>query len=166
MVRMTALEMVSLYEDLKRKSGQKWYKIHRQGKLMQKHKDTFKRLREVLEYKKIPIREYMTVQFKNKGWRPWPHQMTGDAAFARWDEFKRSEDGKAEYHMQERYLAQYLKQDYSLEEALALPQFRYWFRCMMLKPHPKIWEFYANKELVTSPGLRDLIERGYFGKTI
>ena len=163
---MKALEMVGLYEDLRRKNGDAWFRVHRKGKTMQKHKDTFKRLKEVLDYKGIPIREFMVVQFKHKGYRPFPNQMVGDAAFKRWEEFKRLEDSKSEYYMQERYLAQYLKQDYTLEEALALPQFRYWFRCMMLDTYPTIWKFYANKELVTSPGLKDLIERGYFGKTI
>jgi hypothetical protein len=163
---MTTREMLDFYVDLVRKKGQKWYKITHKSKHFQKHKESFMRLKEVLDHKEIPIKDYIQVQFMGKGYRPYPNQLMGEAAFKRWEEYKRTENSKAEYETQERYLKRYIEQDYTLEEALEMPQFTFWFRCMKVKKPKASWKFYSKKELDKSPGLRDLIKRGYFGNTI
>lgn len=163
---MTTREILDFYVDLVRKKGQKWYKLTYKSKNIQKHKNSFKKLKEVLDYKEIPIKDYMQVQFMGKGYRPFPNQMIGDAAFKRWEEYKKVTKAKDQHYMQERYLKLYLDQGYSLEEALSFDQFFYYFRCLKLKDHPKIWKFYAKKELETMPELRDILKRGTCGKTI
>ncbi len=154
---MTALEMVHLYETLVRENFSKTYRIHRQSKYMQLHKNTFKRLKAVLDVDEIPIEDFMRVQFMNKGYRPYPNQMMGKDAMHRWEEHKRTENIVEMHKMQEKYLAQFVKQGYTVEEALSFDMFHYYFRCMTIKDHPKIWEFYAKKEIEKMPELTKII---------
>jgi hypothetical protein len=133
---------------------------------MKKHKATFIELKKVLDAKEIPIRDYMVVQFMNKGHRLYPNQMKGKAAMDRWEEHKRVENVREVFEQQERYLASYLKQGYTLEEALSFDVFFYWFRCIKMKGYPEIWKFYAKKELEKIPGLNKILKRGLNGKTV
>ncbi len=158
---MTPLEMVHLYEQLVRENGNSTYSIHRRSKYMQLHKDSFKKLKQILDEKDIPIEDFMRVQFMNKGTRPFPNQMNGTVAMTRWKEHKASEDISEIYNQQERYLASYISQDYTIEEALNFDVFYYWFRCLKMKDYPAIWKFYAKKELEKMPDLKKIIGRKY-----
>jgi hypothetical protein len=163
---MTTREILDFYVELVRKKGQKWYKLTHRSRFIQQHRNSFKRLKEVLDHKEIPIKDYMQVQFMGKGNRPFPNQMLSEAAFKRWDEYKKITKARDQHYQQERYLKSYLNQGYTLEEALNFEQFFWYFRCLKWEHHPEIWKYYAKKELETMPELRDLLKRGDIGKTI
>jgi hypothetical protein len=129
---------------------------------MKKYKAVFVDLKKVLDAKEISIRDYMVVQFMSKGRRIYPNQMKGKAAMLRWEEHKRVENVRGVFEQQERYLASYLRQDYTLEEALSFDVFFYWFRCIKMEgyQYPRIWKFYAKKELEKIPGLSKILKRG------
>ena len=154
---MKALEMVQLYEQLMRENHMPHYIVHRQSKIMQRHKYSFINLKKTLDHKDISIEEFMRVQFMDKGHRPYPDQMSGKAAMDRWEQHKATENVMEVFNQQERYLASYIKQDYTIEEALNFDVFYYWFRCLKIKDYPAIWKFYAKKELEKMPDLNKLI---------
>jgi hypothetical protein len=172
MIEMTALDMVGIYETLVRRKFNAHYRVHRKSQWMQKHKDSFKRLKVLLDAKDIPFEDYMEVQFMVKGRQPMPNQFGSKAFMDRWEWHKKTDNAKAEHYQQEIYLASLIRQDYTVEEALNFDQFLWYFRIIKLKEHcpdikiDALWKYKAIQELKKSPALRKLVERGDFGETI
>lgn len=169
---MTALDMVGIYEKLTRRKFLPSFRIHRQGKSMQKYKEAMKRLRKILDAKDIDFEDYMEVQFMAKGKRPYVNQLNCKAAMDRWEWHKKTENARAEHYQQEIYLASLIRQHYTIEEALNFDQFLWYFRIIKLKEHcpdvkiDSLWKYKAIQELKKAPELRKLVERGEFGETI
>lgn len=156
---ITSLEMVDLYVNLTREYHGCVITMRHSSSYMKKYKKVFVDLKKVLDEKGIPIKDYMVVQFMSKGHRIYPNQLKGKAAMDRWEEYKRVENIREIFEQQERYLNSYLKQDYTLEEALSFDVFFYWFRCIKMKDCPRIWKFYAKRELRKIPGLDKILKK-------
>jgi hypothetical protein len=65
---------------------------------------------------------------------------------------------KGLHRQQEVYLKMFLGNGYTLEEALGIPIFYYYFRCMMIEDHPKEWDLLVIKEIRNIPSLEELIK--------
>ncbi len=141
-----------LYEELVRKDYLKFYRVSKNSKRV------FKRLKNKLELKEIDPEDFIRVQFQCKGNRPYPNQLVSKFAFERYHIYDDLRDAKALHHQQEVYLDIFIENGYTLEEALAIPIFFYYFRCMLIKDHPKEWDLLVEKEIRNIPSLEELIK--------
>lgn len=149
---MTSLDMMHLYEDLVRKDYIKWYKISKNSKRV------FRQLKLKLEAKEIDPDDFIRVQFQCKGNRPFPNQLLSKFAFERYHTYNELRDAEGLHYQQEVYLDIFLGNGYTLEEALSIPIFYYYFRCMLIKDHPKEWDLKVEKEIRNIPSLKELIK--------
>ncbi len=149
---MTSLEMMHLYEELVRKDYIKWYKVSK------KFKRVFKKLLIKLEEEEIDAEDFIRVQFQCKGNRPFPNQLVSKFAFERYHIYNDLRDAQGLHYQQEVYLDIFLGNGYTLEEALGIPIFYYYFRCMMIEDHPKEWDLKVEIEIRNIPSLKELIK--------
>lgn len=154
---MTNLELMLIYERIVRENYNKFYKLNRFGKTFAKHKETFKKLNRILKDADIDHEDFIRVQFSNKGFKPFPNQLLGKDAMNRYLNHINTTNIKDIHYTQEQYLKDFMEVGYTIEEALALDVFYYYFRCMKLKNYPKSWNFKAKKEMDKLPGLKELI---------
>lgn len=157
--RITSLELIHFYEGLIREKKKEFASAGRFGKTFQKKKVLFKKLIDTLNDKDIPPKEFILAQFETKGYRPYPSQLLTDKAFQRWREWRSTYIAKELHRVQEAYLERLKSIGYTVEEALALDMFYYYFRRLYLKKVPRAWDMYADVEIERTPGLKTFLER-------
>ncbi len=157
--RITSLELIHFYEGLVREKKKEFASAGRFGKAFQKKKEIFKKLIDTLGDRDIPPKEFILAQFETKGYRPYPSQLLTEKAFQRWEEWRRTYIAREIHRVQENYLERLKSIGYSVEEALALDMFYYYFRRLHLKRVPKAWHMYADVEIERTPGLKTFLKR-------
>jgi hypothetical protein len=150
---MTVLEMMQLYEDLVRKEYIKFYKISKTTR------KTFKSLRTKLEDKKIDPDDFIRVQFQTRGKRMFPSQLLSKGALERYEEYIELQDVLGLHRQQETYLDRFMEIGYTKEEALSIPIFYYYFRCMSMEDYPKEWEHKVEQEIKNIPLIKIIMGR-------
>lgn len=155
----TSLELLHYYESLVREKRKGYSNTNRFSEAFQNKKRIFKKLIDSLEDQGIPPKEFVLAQFKGKGYRPYPTQLLSDKAFQRWRAWKFAYDIVSLHRIQEEYLRRLKVMGYSIEEALALDIFYYYFRMLKLKDVPKVWAMYAFREVEMIPGLKEFLEK-------
>ncbi len=159
MESITSLELIHFYESLVREKRNEFAVAGRFSKAFQQKKKIFKKLIAILNNKKIPPKEFILIQFKLKGHRPYPTQLLSEKAFERWEDWKKQHDVKQMHRTQERYLQDLCRIGYTIEEALSLDVFYYYFRRLYLKDIPEAWHMYADREIERLSGLKEFLER-------
>ncbi len=154
---VNANELINLYEHLVRDNYNPHYKLNRSGKVFLKHRKTFKKLKEILSNLDIPPREFLIYQFQCKGTRPYPNQLISQVAIDRWKSKKLQYHVEEIHHIQEKYLEDLMNSGFSLEDALKLDIFYYYFRCLKLENCPKKWELLAKREVEKFPELKKYV---------
>jgi hypothetical protein len=157
---LKTLDLLILYEEMVRKYHIPQYKISRQSKNFINFKKTFKKLRTILINLDIPPYEYMISQFEERGNRPYPNQLISKQAINRFKNYSNSIDVKGIHEIQESYLKSFIENGYTVEEALGIDIFYYYFRCMKLKNHPKEWNTKVLQEIKRTPKLKNIVKRG------
>jgi hypothetical protein len=56
------------------------------------------------------------------------------------------------------YLERFIDNGYTVEEALSIPIFYYYFRCMIVDDYPSEWDTRVRREIENTPSLKILIE--------
>ncbi len=156
---ITSLELIHFYESLVREKRNEFAVAGRLGKAFQQKKKIFKKLIGILDNKKIPPKEFILIQFKLKGHRPYPAQLLSEKAFDRWEDWKKQCDVEQIHRTQEKYLKDLTRIGYTVEEALSLDVFYYYFRRLHLKDIPEEWHMYADREIERLSGLKEFLER-------
>jgi hypothetical protein len=149
---VTSLEMMHLYEGLVRASYIKFYKISKNSKRV------FKRLKIKLEEKEIDPEDFIRVQFQFRGNRPFPNQLISKFSLDRYETYNDLRDVKGLHYQQETYLERFIDNGYTVEEALSIPIFYYYFRCMIVDDYPSEWDTRVRREIENTPSLKILIE--------
>jgi hypothetical protein len=151
---MKVLEIMQLYQDLIRKEYVPFYKVS------VKSKTAFKKLKAKLDKKNIDIEDFVRVQFQCKGKRMFPNQLNSKYALERYVSYIELQNVEGLHNQQYIYLKRFMECGYSMEEALAIDVFYYYFRCMMIKEHPKEWKIKVDKEIQNIPYLKKIIKKG------
>jgi|GEM_PF-2093483 hypothetical protein len=155
-----ALDLLILYEEMVRKYHIPAYSIRRSGKSFINFKKIFKKLNKILNSLDIPPYEYMLSQFEERGNRPYPSQLISKEAINRFKNYSNLVDIEGLHKTQENYLNSFLENGYTLEEALGIDIFYYYFRCMKLKNYPKEWNTKVLQEVKRIPKLKNVIKGG------
>ncbi len=157
--KTTSLELIHFYEGLVQEKKKEFATAGRFGKAFQRKKKTFKKLIDELNDRDIPPKEFILAQFETKGYRPYPSQLLTDKAFQRWKSWRITYAAKELHEVQETYLKNLKNIGYSIEEALTLDIFLYYFRRLYLKEVPKVWNMHADREIERIPGLKEFLKR-------
>lgn len=158
---ITSLELIHYYESLVKEKRNEYATTNRFSKAFKQKKKIFKRLIDLLDDQNIPPKEFILIQFKMKGYRPYPAQLLSKEAFQRWKSWNNTRDIKGLHEIQEGYLKKLKSIGYTVEEALTLDIFFYYFRRIHLKEVSRACNMFADREVERMPGLKEFLEEKF-----